>query len=74
MRGCGGCLARGCGAGVGGQRFGVAGGVAALEAKAGEMKLLTTKGGSMGEGGMRALVALLSRSGVAGRLVKLELG
>jgi hypothetical protein len=52
----------------------VAGGVAALEAKAGEMKLLTTKGGSMGEGGMRALVALLSRPAVAGRLVKLELG
>ena len=73
MRGCGGAW-RGGGVGVGGQRFGVAGGVAALEAKAGEMKLLTTKGGSMGEGGMRALVALLSRPAVAGRLVKLELG
>ena len=52
----------------------VAGGVAELEAMAGgAMRLARTTTGDMGQGDVRALAALLSRPGVAGRIVRLDL-
>ncbi len=55
------------------QRFGVAGGVAELEAKA-KMKLSTRDSKKLGAEEVRVLRALLRRPLVAARLIYLNLG